>query len=66
LALSLESKRDLVGAEPLYRSALDIAEKNLGPNHPDTAGSLNSLAGLLASEGDDAGGGFISPRPRHR
>jgi tetratricopeptide (TPR) repeat protein len=51
-ALSLESKGDLAGAEPLFRSALEIAEKALGPDHPDTAGSLNNLAGLLESKGD--------------
>ena len=54
-ALALEAKGDLAGAEPLFRSALDIAEKTLGPNHPDTAGSLNNLAGLLESKGDFAG-----------
>jgi tetratricopeptide (TPR) repeat protein len=54
-ALSLESKGDLAGAEPLFRGALEIAEKALGPEHPDTAGSLNNLAGLLESKGDLAG-----------
>jgi hypothetical protein len=34
---------------------LAIAEKTLGPNHPNTATSLDNLAGLLESEGDDAG-----------
>jgi tetratricopeptide (TPR) repeat protein len=51
-ALSLESKGDLAGAEPLFRRALAIAEKDLGPDSPDTAGSLNNLAGLLESKGD--------------
>jgi tetratricopeptide (TPR) repeat protein len=55
VALSLESNGDLNGAEPLFRSALAIAEKTLGPDHPDTAGSLNNLAGLLESKGDYAG-----------
>jgi tetratricopeptide (TPR) repeat protein len=54
-ALSLESKGDFVSAEPLFRSALAIAEKALGADHPDTAGSLNNLAGLLESKGDYAG-----------
>jgi tetratricopeptide (TPR) repeat protein len=53
-ALSLESKGDLAGAEPLFRSALALAEATLGPNHQDTAGSLNNLAGLLESKGDYA------------
>jgi len=39
----------------LYRRALAIAQKTLGPNHPNTATSLDNLAGLLESEGDDAG-----------
>ncbi|HXB68404.1 MAG TPA: tetratricopeptide repeat protein [Candidatus Acidoferrales bacterium] len=54
-ALSLQSKGDLGAAEPLFRSALAIAEKTLGPDHPDTAGSLNNLAGLLELQGDYAG-----------
>jgi tetratricopeptide (TPR) repeat protein len=54
-ALSLQSKGDLAAAEPLFRSALAIAEKTLGPDHPDTAGSMNNLAGLLELQGDYAG-----------
>jgi tetratricopeptide (TPR) repeat protein len=53
-ALSLESKGDYRAAELLYRRALAIAEKALGPDHPDTAGSLNNLASLLESKGDYA------------
>jgi tetratricopeptide (TPR) repeat protein len=33
-------------AEPLYQRALAIIEKALGPEHPDTAVSLNNLAFL--------------------
>jgi tetratricopeptide (TPR) repeat protein len=55
VALALESKGDLNGAEPLFRSALEIAQKTLGPDHQDTAGTLNNLAGLLESKGDYAG-----------
>jgi tetratricopeptide (TPR) repeat protein len=54
-ALSLQSKGDVAGAEPLFRTALAIAEKTLGPDHPDTAGSMNNLAGLLELQGDYAG-----------
>ena len=50
----LESKGDYAAAEPLYRRALAIAEKTLGPDHPNTAMSLDNLAGLLASKGDYA------------
>jgi tetratricopeptide (TPR) repeat protein len=54
-ALALQSKGDLGAAEPMFRSALEIAEKDLGPEHPDTAGSLNNLAALLESKEDYAG-----------
>jgi tetratricopeptide (TPR) repeat protein len=42
------------GAEPLHRRALAIREKALGPEHPDTAESLNNLASLLYEKGDYA------------
>ncbi|MFC2032217.1 tetratricopeptide repeat protein, partial [Chloroflexota bacterium] len=38
-------------AEPLYKRALEIREKVLGPEHPDTATSLNNLAGLYNDQG---------------
>jgi tetratricopeptide (TPR) repeat protein len=38
-------------AEPLYRRALEIQEQILGPEHPDTATSLNNLAILLDAQG---------------
>ena len=38
-------------AEPLYERALAISEKQLGPEHPSTATSLNNLAGLYLSIG---------------
>ena len=37
-------------AEPLFKRALAIREETLGPRHPDVAGSLNNLAGLLDSQ----------------
>ena len=37
-------------AEPLYRRALEIRERALGPDHPDVVASLNNLAGLYALE----------------
>ena len=37
--------------EPLYERALAIREKVLGPEHPDTARSLNNLAILLPGPG---------------
>ena len=45
---------DYAGAEPLYRRALAINEKALGPDHLDVARSLNNLAGLLKAKGNYA------------
>ena len=42
-------------ARPLLERALAIREKALGPEHPDTATSLTSLALLLYAQGDLAG-----------
>jgi tetratricopeptide (TPR) repeat protein len=47
-------------AKPYYERALAIREKVLGPEHPDTAMSLNNLAHLLQAQGDLAGA-----RPLH-
>jgi tetratricopeptide (TPR) repeat protein len=55
LALSLTHAGDYTGAEPLYRRALAIDEKALGPDHPDVATDLNNLAELLRAKGDYAG-----------
>ena len=38
-------------AEPLYQRALTIREKALGPEHPDTASTLNNLALLYNNQG---------------
>ena len=45
-------------ARPLFERALAIREKVLGPEHPDTATSLNNLAGLLQAQGE-----FAAARP---
>ena len=45
---------DYAKAEPLYQRALKIDEKALGPDHPDTAQTLNNLAELYRSMGDYA------------
>ena len=47
-------------ARPLYERALALKEKVLGPDHPETALSLNNLALLLQDQGDLAGA-----RPLH-
>ncbi len=41
-------------AELLYRRALAIWEKTLGPEHPDVATSLENYAALLRKTGRDA------------
>ncbi|MGH8904637.1 MAG: tetratricopeptide repeat protein [Egibacteraceae bacterium] len=38
--------------ENLHERALDIRERVSGPDHPDTAGSLNNLASTLEDLGD--------------
>src|SRR6202790_1229752 len=45
---------DYAEAEPLYKEALEIRQKVLGRDHPDTAQSLNNLAGLYKATGDYA------------
>lgn len=47
LALLLKIKAQHAEAEPLYRRALSINEKALGPGHPAVARDLNNLAQLL-------------------
>ena len=49
------AKGDYAGAEPLYRRALAIQEKTLGPDHPLVAVDLNDLGSLLQGKGDYAG-----------
>ena len=45
-----------------YERALAIREKALGPEHDDTAESLNDLAVLLSNEGDFAGARLLLKR----
>ena len=45
---------DYAKAEPLFKEALQIRQKVLGPEHPDTAQSLNNLAELYQAMGDYA------------
>ena len=75
-----ESQGRYAEAEPLYQRALDIAEKALGPDHPDVGTSLNNLAELYRDQGRYAeaeplykrasaisreGAGTRPPRRRH-
>jgi tetratricopeptide (TPR) repeat protein len=43
---------DYAGARRLFERALSIREARLGPDHPDTAWSLNDLARTLHTQGD--------------
>jgi tetratricopeptide (TPR) repeat protein len=46
---------DYAQARPLYERVLAMREKARGPEHPDTATSLNNLAAVLQDQGDLAG-----------
>ncbi|MCX5698057.1 MAG: tetratricopeptide repeat protein [Candidatus Omnitrophica bacterium] len=52
IALFLDINARYQEAEFLYRRALAIREKILGPEHPDTATSLGNLALLLYKKGE--------------
>jgi tetratricopeptide (TPR) repeat protein len=45
------SKRDYKSAAELLRNALSLREKTLGPNHPDVASTLHSLANVYEKAG---------------
>ena len=47
----LHDRADYAQAEPLYRRALAIDEKALGPEHSETATDLNNLAALYRHQG---------------
>ena len=53
MALLYEAQGRYGEAEPLYKRSLAIREKALGPEHPDVATSLDSLAVLSLDLGDD-------------
>jgi tetratricopeptide (TPR) repeat protein len=48
----LRNQGELAAARPLFERGLAIREKALGPEHPDIAASLDSLALLLQDQGD--------------
>ena len=54
LAFLYWSQGKYAKAEPLYRRALAIREKALGPDHPDLAQSLENYAALLRQTGRSA------------
>jgi tetratricopeptide (TPR) repeat protein len=52
LGLSWDQAGEYAKAEPLYRRALTIDEKMLGPDQTSEARDLNNLAGLLQAKSD--------------
>src|SRR3990167_9174499 len=50
-ALVLQLKGDYKGAAELGRKALDIAEREFGPGHPNVAVNLNNLGLLYHAQG---------------
>src|SRR5271165_1767628 len=55
LGVWLNNRAEHGEAEPLYRRALAIDEKSLGPEHPNVARDLNNLAVLLRATNRLAG-----------
>jgi CHAT domain-containing protein len=51
LALLYRAQGKVTDAEPLYKRALTIAEKTLGPDHSNVGMTLNNLAFLYESQG---------------
>ena len=51
LALLYDTRGKYAEAEPLYKRALAIWEKSLGPDHPQVALGLNNLALLYVDQG---------------
>jgi hypothetical protein len=64
LAFLLQATNRLAESEPLYRRALAINEKSLGPVHPTVANSLNNLAWLLAERDDWAAAAAFGRRAK--
>jgi len=60
LAILRRQQGEFTEAERLYRRALEIREREQGPDHPDVAVVLNNLAGLEAAQGHyDAAGPLL-------
>lgn len=51
LALSLRRQGKYEEAEPMYRKALQLTKKVLGPEHPETLMRMIDLASLLSNQG---------------
>jgi tetratricopeptide (TPR) repeat protein len=48
----LHARTEFAAARPLYERALELRERVLGPDHPQTASSLDNLAWLLRDQGN--------------
>ena len=59
-AMSLQTRGDYDHATVVAKEALQLAEKTLGPDHPDVATCLNNLATLLLSRSLRGGPGSLS------
>ena len=53
-AMSLYRNGEYARAEALAEKALEIADKAVGPEHPDVADSLNNLGLIYQAKGDNA------------
>jgi len=58
----LHARGEFAAARLLSERALKIAERVLGPHHPDTAQSLNNLALLLGAQGELAAARLLIER----
>jgi Flp pilus assembly protein TadD len=60
LALVLLGQGKYEEAEEMHRQTLELREKVLGREHPDTPGSMNNLALVLESQGKYEEAEYIS------
>jgi hypothetical protein len=56
LASTLRAQGDLPGALVLQQKVLEVSERVLGPEHPNTLASMNNLAGMAGPPGSSVGG----------
>lgn len=62
LATALDLAGDYRESEALYRQAIALDERALGPDHPQLAVTLNNLGALLLATGDYAEAGALLTR----
>ncbi len=64
LALLYAAQGRYAEAEPLYKRALAISEKALGPDHPNVATSLENYAAVLRKTGRTSEAANIEARAK--